>query len=670
MTAKMSPLDIQNRLDMLEARAQTHIDVPQIRAMLYGGQDKWDTQRKIVEILSKDSVFDKSRRSFMTRKERYKRGLAMTHRVFELQEVHKWSDADAAWVIRNMDEDVAMVLDVGVFEPVVKNQGSQKLLETYGELIANKGIIGCYLQTELGHGTNVAGLETTATYLPETQEFDIHSPTLTSSKWWIGGLGKTATHGVVQAKLILPGGKDMGPHLFFIQLRSLKDHSVLPGIMLGDIGPKAMGGYVANDNGYARFNHVRIPRENMLSAFAQVMEDGRYVRPPHAKLSYGSMLYVRAHMISTMGWAIAKAATVSIRYATVRRQGTKGPDGLEKQVITYSSLYYRLLPLLSRAYVFLFLGQNLVEMLAAMQSQLTTGDTSLLAEMHATSSGLKILASATAIQDIETARRSMGGHGYSDFAGLGRLYADHLPGATYEGDNFVLDQQIVRAAVKSCKTLLGLKSTSALTPSTAYLRLLLPEFYDTQHATEFPEWDDPNTVIALLEKRAARIVEARTLVVDCDASMDQRVSRAATEAFVAVQVGKMIQSLRSHLAESEAAVLAKLFNLYLLTTVESGLVDLLSFGIFPQNAERGRDLTGGLRTAIKQLCLELLPEAIGLTDAFGFTDWQLDSVLGVYDGRVYEALWARAQTEPLNASEVPDGYEVSDQPLCRCSMSD
>lgn len=34
------------------------------------------------------------------------------------------------------------------------------------------------------------------------------------------------------------------------------------------------------------------------------------------------------------------------------------------------------------------------------------------------------------------------------------------------------------------------------------------------------------------------------------------------------------------------------------------------------------------------------------------------SALGVHDGKVYEALWERAQKEPLNATEVPDGYEV------------
>lgn len=42
-------------------------------------------------------------------------------------------------------------------------------------------------QTELGHGTFVRGLETTATYDPKTKEFVLHSPTLTSYKWWPGG---------------------------------------------------------------------------------------------------------------------------------------------------------------------------------------------------------------------------------------------------------------------------------------------------------------------------------------------------------------------------------------------------------------------------------------------------------------------------------------------------
>lgn len=157
----------------------------------------------------------------MSRTERYDRGLALTNRIFELQVTHKWSENETKLALAILDEQLSIGLHNVAFQPVFMLQAGPTLVQKYGALIATRAIFGCYLQTELGHGTNVARLETTATFIPETQEFDIHSPTLTSSKWWIGALGKTATHGVLQAKLILPGGVDAGPHLFFVQLRSL-----------------------------------------------------------------------------------------------------------------------------------------------------------------------------------------------------------------------------------------------------------------------------------------------------------------------------------------------------------------------------------------------------------------------------------------------------------------
>lgn len=48
--------------------------------------------------------------------------------------------------------------------------------------------------TELGHGSNVMGIETTAVYDEESGEFVINTPCDTASKFWIGG---AAQHGKV-----------------------------------------------------------------------------------------------------------------------------------------------------------------------------------------------------------------------------------------------------------------------------------------------------------------------------------------------------------------------------------------------------------------------------------------------------------------------------------------
>ncbi|KAG5350604.1 hypothetical protein C0989_010187 [Termitomyces sp. Mn162] len=274
---------------MASARAATAIDVVAVRDLLHNGRKEYQKLQNVVSIMKNDPAFDKSQKDFMDRTHRYERGVSMVNRVYELQEKHNWSHEETLIAFNSFGEANPINLHNTAFQPVILSQGSPELIAKYGDLIATRGILGCYLQTELGHGTNVSSLETTATYLPETREFEINSPSLTSSKWWVGALGKTATHGVVQAKLILPGGKDVGPHLFFIQLRSLEDHKSLPGRIIGDIGPKVHGGFTTVDNGFARFDHVRIPKENMLSKFAQVTDDGKYVQPPHAKLSYGGV---------------------------------------------------------------------------------------------------------------------------------------------------------------------------------------------------------------------------------------------------------------------------------------------------------------------------------------------------------------------------------------------
>ncbi|KAG2344190.1 peroxisomal oxidase [Suillus weaverae] len=661
----------------VDANQQTVADMKAARSRT---SKVWDLRERLEKILVQEPLFDKQHRDFLGRTDQYIRAAAIINRLDELRWIHSWSEEEYTTASSLLSEVTSIALHDMAFQPVFLGQGSPALMENYWDLVYEKGIQGCYLQTELGHGTNVARLETTSTYIPETQEFEINSPSLTSTKWWIGALGKSATHGIVQAKLILPDGKDMGPHLFFVQLRSLEDHKPLQGITVGDIGPKAAGGMASQDQGFARFDHVRIPRTNMFSKFAEVTTEGSYIQPPHAKLSYGGMMYIRAtsvnflhfyptvltlysSMIPSAGWAIAKAATVAIRYTTVRRQGEPDAKGLERQVLTYPSTYYRLLPILSRAFVFVELGRYTMKALTQMQQQLANRDTSLLPEMHALLCGLKVFVTTHGINDIETARRSMGGHGFSAFAGLGRLYIDYLPSATFEGDNFVLDGQVVRAATKLCKAVLSSTSAIAkLSLPSAYLRLLSATSEAPPQVTA-TTWHDVHSVVLLLEWRAALMVKNFTQTPasgDVDANVNQRLAKAVTEAFVAAQVGEMINNL-AVLPSEDAKVVGCLYRLYLLTSAENALADLLSVGLIRHTGVG--DPTQDLRLAVKALCLEVLPNAIGLTDAFGFSDWSLDSALGVFDGRVYEALWQRVQMEPMNKDEVTPAYAPYIRPM-------
>lgn len=109
---------------------------------------------------------------------------------------------------------------------------------------------GAFLMTEVGHGSNVQGVMTTATYEPETQEFVLNTPNDLAAKFWIGNLAKTATFGVAVAQLICQG-RNQGVHLFAVPLRDRVTHNIYPGLIIGDCGPKI--GMHGIDNGMCWF---------------------------------------------------------------------------------------------------------------------------------------------------------------------------------------------------------------------------------------------------------------------------------------------------------------------------------------------------------------------------------------------------------------------------------
>lgn len=144
-----------------------------------------------------------------------------------------------------------MTLHMQMFTKSILQLGSEDQVRHYLPLINYWKIIGCYAQTELGHGSNVAGLETTATLDLDTDQFVIHTPTIKAAKFWPGNLGVQATHAVVFARCIALEA-DYGVQPFVVPVRDLDTHEPLPGVEVGDIGSKL--GYNSVDNGYLKFD--------------------------------------------------------------------------------------------------------------------------------------------------------------------------------------------------------------------------------------------------------------------------------------------------------------------------------------------------------------------------------------------------------------------------------
>jgi len=547
-------------------------------------------------------------------------------------------------------------LHIGMFIPSILSQGTMEQQEKWLPACYNLDIIGTYAQTELGHGTFLRGLETVAVYDPRTLSFIIHSPTLTSTKWWPGGLGKTATHAIVMARLITRSkdgkDRDYGPHAFVVQLRDLQSHLPLPGVEVGDIGSKM--GYNGVDNGFLRFDHVKIPREHMLMKYAQVLEDGSFVPPPksNAKASYATMVYVRATIIRDSGDFLGRAATIAVRYTAVRRQSSPDSSNKELQILDYDNVQQTLMPIIAKTYALKFLGENMMEVYRSFVKARERNDFSLLPELHAMSSGLKAYCTDEAASGIESCRRTCGGQGYSTLSGLPTLYTYYVQNCTWEGDNNVMYLQMARYLLKSLAQM-------QFSDATTYLGRNHP----VQSTVRKPEdWGDSKNVLDALEA-AAYFLARRTkdkieslaagaLVFEGDAwnqsTVDLiRLAQIHCRIFIHGTFVQQIENVRSpkHLSRSSMEALHDLCRLHGAIILHEVGTDALDCGhMSPVQSIMLRDF-------IKESTLIIRPNAIAFVDALGYDDYVLNSAIGRKDGNVYEALARAAEDSPFNRTE-------------------
>ncbi|MCO5578203.1 hypothetical protein L7F22_032041 [Adiantum nelumboides] len=69
----------------------------------------------------------------------------------------------------------------------VKYLGTERHYKKWLQATEDYVVKGCFVMTELGHGSNVRGIETITTYDASTQEFVVNTPCESAQKYWIGG---------------------------------------------------------------------------------------------------------------------------------------------------------------------------------------------------------------------------------------------------------------------------------------------------------------------------------------------------------------------------------------------------------------------------------------------------------------------------------------------------
>lgn len=109
-------------------------------------------------------------------------------------------------------------LNTSAFLKTIEMLGDDEQVKEWRSKTLAGQIVGCYAQTELGHGSNVQGLETEAHYDSATKTFTFKSPTSSSSKYWPGLLGMYSTHAVLQAQTYV-NRKHIGVQTFVVPVR-------------------------------------------------------------------------------------------------------------------------------------------------------------------------------------------------------------------------------------------------------------------------------------------------------------------------------------------------------------------------------------------------------------------------------------------------------------------
>ncbi|SFR90187.1 Acyl-coenzyme A oxidase [Microbacterium sp. cf046] len=625
--------------------SEARIDLDRVTDMLLG---TWaDTRREAREMI-KDPAF--WRVDGLSMDEHRERVLSQMHLLVDNGGVHRAFPAEYGGAADNganiagftelVAADPSLQIKAGVqwglFGSAVLQLGTKEHHDKWLPGIMSLEIPGAFAMTETGHGSDVAAIGTTATYDAATEEFVIHTPFRGA---WKDYLGNAALHGIaatVFAQLITDG-VNHGVHCFYVPLRD-ENGDFLPGIGGQDDGLK--GGLNGIDNGRLHFDHVRVPRTNLLNKYGDVAPDGTYsshISSPGRRFftMLGTLVQGRVSLDGAASWASAIALDIAITYANQRRQFDSGAGSDEVVLLDYGKHQRRLLTRLATTYASIFAHDEFLQKFDAVFSGQADTDEDR-EDLETLAAALKPLSTWHALDTLQEAREACGGAGFLFENRLVGLRSDLDIYVTFEGDNNVLLQLVGKRLLsdfgkqfkgKDAKALAAyaLGHTAGKVFHGAGLRQLgqtVTDFGSTARAIERGLRADQQH-----ELLAGRVQQ---MVTDVATRLRPAsgLSPADAAALFNANQSELIEAARAHgeLLQWEAFTDAVNAVEHAGTKhVLTWLRDLFGLGLIEKhlawyliNGRLSSQRAGAVSSYIDRLCLRLRPHAQDLVDAFGY----------------------------------------------------
>ena len=546
----------------------------------------------------------------------------------------------------------------GLFGGAITNLGTDWHHERFLPGAISCELPGCFAMTELGHGSDVSSIETTITWIPESGEFEVHSPTPGATKAYIGNAAQHGRMAAVFGQLWVDGSCE-GVHTILVPIRD-EAGEPLPGVTPGDHGHK--GGLLGVDNGTIRFDHVRVPREMLLNRYGGIDEQGVYTSPiENQNARFFTMLgtLVRGRICVGGGAASATRRSLSIatRYALRRTQFRKPGLGEEITLLDYLTHQRKLLPNVARAYGYGFAMNEAAQALQQVMEANASGqhDDRSSRALETRAAALKAAQTRWANDTIQVCREACGGAGYmsANQMTLSRQDADIF--ATFEGDNTVLNQLVAKGLLLDYKRNWGemdmrgtAQATAKMVGSAVLERTVARTVLERITATA-TRLSEPDLVasrgwhLEMFEERERHTVEGLARRMRNAAKLPKEeqyeaislvgehmlfAARAHTER---ITLEAFINGIEQTKDANSAALLNKVCDLFALSSIEQDKGWFLEHNRL--SPARAKLVSGG----VDILCGELRPHALSLVEGLGVPEaWLRADLLEMVDPDVDE----------------------------------